>query len=279
MNDALHPSEEAVRKAWAARVRGDKEQVDRLREVEDGPDFYAPIANVFRANPVREDDVSLNQLLGLVKADDIWIDIGAGGGRLALPIARFAKEVIAIEPSDGMIEVLRSGMDEHNITNIQIVQSRWPIEAPPRGDVALIAHVGYDIEDIGSFLDAMEASARRLCVAIMVDAPPMSAAAPLWQDVHGEPRVRLPALPEFLTLLVARGRVFEVRLSPRAPMSYESPDAAIGFIRRQLWTRAGTEKDERLKAVLAERLTERDGRYGLSWQPGVVGIVSWEPGR
>jgi SAM-dependent methyltransferase len=275
MNDALHPTESAALEAWAARVRGDKEQVDRLREVEDGPDFYAPIANVFRANPFREDDISLNQLLELVKADETWADIGAGGGRLALPIARFAREVIAVEPSDGMIEVLRAGMDEHDIRNIRIVQSRWPMDDPPACDVALIAHVGYDIEDIRGFLEATEAVAHRLCVAVMVDAPPMTAASALWQEVHGEPRVRLPALPEFLTLLSARGRNFEVRLSERAPMSYESPEAAVGFIRRQLWTREGSAKDNKLEDLLRERLIERDGRLSLSWQSGAVGIVSW----
>ncbi len=279
MTDALRPTEEAALDAWATRVRGDREQVNRLREVEDGTDFYAPIASVFRANPFREDDVSLNQLLNLVQPGETWMDIGAGGGRLSLPIARFAGEVIAVEPSGGMIDVLRSGMEEHHISNIRILKSRWPMESAPQADVTLIAHVGYDIEDIGPFVAAMERSARRLCVAAMVDMPPMWAAAPFWQDVHGEPRVRLPALPEFLALLSARGRRFEIRLSPRPPISYESFEAALGFMRRQLWTNEGSEKDQLLKAALRERLTERDGRLALSWDSGVVGIVNWEPPR
>ena len=36
--------------AWAARVRANREQVDRLREVPDGPDFYAPVSGLFRAD-------------------------------------------------------------------------------------------------------------------------------------------------------------------------------------------------------------------------------------
>ncbi len=37
--------------AWAARVRANREQVDRVREVPDGADFYAPVTGLFRADP------------------------------------------------------------------------------------------------------------------------------------------------------------------------------------------------------------------------------------
>ena len=55
-----------------------------------------------------------------------------------------------------MLAVIRTGMEEHGISNIEVVESRWPMDAAPRGDVSLIAHVSYDIADIGPFLDAME---------------------------------------------------------------------------------------------------------------------------
>ena len=66
--DPLALPERDLLDAWGARVRADREQVDRVREVEDGTDFYAPVASAFRANPFREDDASLNQLLELVRA-------------------------------------------------------------------------------------------------------------------------------------------------------------------------------------------------------------------
>ena len=37
--------------AWAARVRANREQVDRLREVPDGPDFYAPVTGAVPGRP------------------------------------------------------------------------------------------------------------------------------------------------------------------------------------------------------------------------------------
>jgi hypothetical protein len=52
--------------AWDARVRGNREQVDRIREVPDG-DFYAPVSQLFRADPARADDPVLGRLVALAR--------------------------------------------------------------------------------------------------------------------------------------------------------------------------------------------------------------------
>ena len=45
-------------------------------------------------------------------------------------------------PLRGMQRVLRAGMAEHGISNVEIVPSRWPMEGAPAADVALVAHPG-----------------------------------------------------------------------------------------------------------------------------------------
>ena len=159
--DALRPTAEATLHAWAARVRANREQVERFREVEDGADFYGGIATMFRDDPRRQDEPALDALRALARPEDNWLDIGAGGGRYALPLALLVREVIGLDPSAGMLGVLRQGMSDHGISNVRIVEARWPSADPIRADVAMIAHVGYDIEEIGPFLDAMEAAAER----------------------------------------------------------------------------------------------------------------------
>src|SRR5947207_12835261 len=84
---SLIPTKEQALAAWAAWVRANREQVERFREVEDGTDFYGSIATMFRDDPRREDEPALNALRALVRPDDSWLDIGAGGGRYALPLA------------------------------------------------------------------------------------------------------------------------------------------------------------------------------------------------
>ena len=136
---------------------------------------------------------------------------GRAGMRCRWP--GMSQEVIAVDPSTSMLEALHAGMAAHSITGIRTVEGRWPPDAAvrtalgpdPVADVALIAHVGYDIEAIVAFLDAMEAAARRLCVAVLMEGSPASVAAPFWPVVHGETRVPLPALPQLVELLAARG--------------------------------------------------------------------------
>lgn len=277
MGDPLGRPAEELLIAWAGRVRANRAQVERLREAEDGADFYGPVSDLFHADPHRTTDGTLDLLQSLVIPGETWLDIGAGGGRYALPLALHAEEVIAVEPSTGMREVLRRAMAEYHIGNVRILPARWPVESPVMADAALIAHVGYDIEDLGPFIDAMERSARRLCVAVLLARAPSSTLDMLWPDVHGEERSPLPALLEFIQVLLARGRLFELRLAGRAPQSYSSVEQALTLARRQTWVAPASEKDHRLAQAVAAHLVERDGRYAFRWEPSPVGVVTWDP--
>ncbi|TMF02816.1 MAG: hypothetical protein E6I52_08855 [Chloroflexi bacterium] len=119
----------------------------------------------------------------------------------------------------------------------------------------------------------MEAAASRVRIAVLLAQPPPREADRLWPEIHGVERAALPSLPEFLTLLLARGRLFEVRLLERSPQTYEQPDQALAWLRQQLWTAPGSNKDTALQRLAHARLQQRDGRYALSWDPVKVGIV------
>jgi CTP:molybdopterin cytidylyltransferase MocA/SAM-dependent methyltransferase len=274
--------------AWAARVVANAEQVERFREVPDGPDFYAPVTDLFRADPRRTDEPVLDALLALVEPGETWIDIGAGAGRYALPIAlelaRSGGRVIAVDASPGMLDALIELQAEHGVTDVEVVETRWP--PPPRtpldrfaADVALIAHVGYDIEAIGPFIRAMESIARRLCVAVLMERQPSSIADACWPPVHGEERVALPALPEFVEWLRARGHEPAVEMLSREPRRFASREELEGFLRRQLWIEPGAAADRRFRSSLDELLVvDADGRVGLrTQQPLPIGVVTWAP--
>jgi hypothetical protein len=127
----------------------------------------------------------------------------------------------------------------------------------------------------------MEASARRRCVAVLMERQPASVADPCWPPVHGEARVALPALPEFVELLEAMGRTVSVERLEREPRRFESREELEGFLRRQLWTRPGSAADRRFQAALDDLVeVDADGRVGLVDQrPMPIGIVTWSPFR
>jgi SAM-dependent methyltransferase len=275
----------AAETAWGARVRAHHEQTARVRETPEGGDFYAPVSRMFIADPRRTDDDVLDHLLPLARADDTWLDVGAGAGRYALPLALRVRRVIALDPSAGMLAALREQAAEHGIANVATIEGRWPPEAadgpPPTADAALIANLGYDVEAIGPFLDALEAAAARLCVAILADRQPSTPAHAFWPPVHGEERATLPALDDFLALLRARGREpREVRV-PRPARGFATRDDLVRWLRNQLFVAEGSPKDAVLARELDGRLVERaDGTFDLASHIAMAtGIVTWEPGR
>jgi CTP:molybdopterin cytidylyltransferase MocA len=274
--------------AWADRVRRNREQVDRLREAPDGPDFYASVSSIFRDDPDRVGDPVLDALRRHARPDDTWLDIGAGAGRYALPLTRSVDRIIAIDPSGSMLGGLREGMTAHGIDNIDVLDGRWPAvvavaNATLAGalpvDVSLIAHVGYDIEAIVPFLGAMEQATRRECVAVLMERSPASIAEPFWPPVHGEARVALPALPAFVDLLSARGRAPSVEMVESTRRQWASRTEVEAFIRRQTWVAPGSAKDRRMLELLDEWLVgTADGGVELTVaEPLRVGLVAWQP--
>jgi molybdenum cofactor cytidylyltransferase len=269
---------------WADRVRRNNEQVDRLRETVDD-DHYAPVAGLFRDDPRRPGDEILDALLALAEPGDTWLDIGAGAGRYAFPLALAVREVIALDPSGAMVAALHEGVHEHALANVRVVAGRWPEAAGslaplPCADVSLIASVGHDTRDIGPFVAALDAASRRLGVAVMQEHPPASVAAPFFAAVHGEAREPLPALPDLLDLLEARGAGPRVELFERPARTWRSRDEVLAFLRRQTWVRPGSEADARLQAVMDAALHPVDEGLLLGdAEPARVGLVRWTPVR
>ena len=272
---------------WARRVRDNAAQVDRYREAPDGRDFYRSVSRLFVADPAREGDPVLDALLAEARPGEAWLDIGAGAGRYALPLARHLERVIAVDPSTSMLAALREGAATAGIANLDVHEGRWPPDERlaaalgpfPLADVALIAHVGYDVGNILPFLEAMEAAARGACLAVLMDASPATVAAPFWPLVHGEARVPLPARNELVELLEARGVSPAVRTVTAERRTWGDREDVIGFLRRQLWTVPGSEADRRLVAAF-DRLARVAADGSITFPDGpalAIGIVRWVP--
>lgn len=108
---------------------------------------------------------------------------------------------------------------------------------------------------------------------------PASVVDPFWPRVHGEARVSLPALSEFVELIRSRGHEPTLTMTERLPRRFEGRDELEGFLRRQLWIAPGGEKDARFRAALDELAVQApDGTWGLADQAAsAVGVVSWQP--
>lgn len=269
----LRPGPQALGAEWREIVESEHAQTELFREWQE-PDYYRPMVEQFIADPHRAGDELLNDLRSYCGSTVSWLDVGAGGGRNALPLALASQRVIAVEPSAAMREALSEGARQANIKNLDILALRWPEGSDQLSvDFSLMAHVGYDIIDINAFVDGLEQATRVRCFASMMDRAPSSGFERLWQQVHGEERIALPAMREFIHLLLARGAAPDVRIY-RRDVHPHTPEEIRGFARRRLWLAEGSEKDQKLQKLLDGELEKGTGQFE---RRSVVSLISWEP--
>lgn len=266
----------AAAERWRERVREHHTQTLRMKERSERDDFWKPIAAAFRDDPARADDPVLNALAEWVDADTTVLDVGGGAGRFAVPLAKRCRRVTVVEPSDSMIEGLRSAASDAGVSNVEVVQSSWEEAEVEAADVVLCAHVVYGVEDIEPFVRKLAESAQRRVVIVVHAKSPISLAAPFWEAVHHERRINLPALPELVPVLWEMGIWPDVRmLGPAQRRAVSDPEMALTWLRHMTWVAPGSEKDRKLTEIVEDLYDAEKGEYVLRTERPPQGIVTW----
>ena len=265
--------------AWREMILVEHAQSDRMRGVAPPGDHWTHYAKQFKADPRRSGDALVEHLRARLRPGDSLLDVGAGGGRLALPLALTCRGVCAVEPSPSMCAVLRETADEFGIDNVSVVEAEWLDAGVDPADVALCSHVVYVVRDIAPFVRKLESHARRLVLAVLFQSPPQSQTYGLWQQVHGEPRHPLPSLPEFLDVLAELDiRPDVTELTGEPPRGFDSPEEARETLARRLYVAPGTEAMTRLERALEDSLYAEDGAWRIRGsRPLHPCVVAWEP--
>ncbi|MGB5099402.1 MAG: class I SAM-dependent methyltransferase, partial [Methanothrix sp.] len=121
-------------------------------------------ARVFNKRVLKNKDRANSQvaILSLTSGETV-LDVGAGTGRLALPMARLAKSVTALDQSSGMLACLRENMAAEGIENVRCIQKSWQDvaegELEPH-DVVLSSN-SLGVYDLKEALSKMNALAKR----------------------------------------------------------------------------------------------------------------------
>ena len=264
---------------WGEMVRVEHEQSDRMRGARP-TDHWRQYAHQFKADPHRTDDVLVERLRAHLQPGDSLLDVGAGGGRLALPLALTCRSVTAVEPSPSMCAVLRETAGEAGI-EVEVVESGWAEATVDPADVVLCSHVVYVVQDIEPFVRKLNQHARRLVLMVVFRSSPQSQLYGLWEQVHGEPRNPLPTLPQFQPVLDELGITCRIEELPGdRPFGFASEEEAREIIAQRLYVAPGSQAEARLAGALDEALQEEeDGvwriRGSQQLQPC---IVSWTTG-
>jgi 2-polyprenyl-3-methyl-5-hydroxy-6-metoxy-1,4-benzoquinol methylase len=244
---------------------------------EAGGDPYADRVDSFRAGQ-RTDENVVQFLAAAIGPDATVLEVGAGAGRLCLPLARHVRAVVALEPSPTMAAALESDAQERGLSdNVRVVPSRWQDVSEPVADAVFSAHVVYALPEIEDFVLRLEQLARRWCGVIVFAEPPQSRLFNFWPAVFGERRLPNPALPQLLHVLWSLGiypdvKMLEVPIWPLGPQS-----RAQNGLRRRLRLVPGSAADARLAAAMSQLLDDwGDGRLGpADRRPLPLGVVHW----
>jgi len=228
------------------------------------------------------DDPLLRRLLPLVEGGMTVLDVGAGPGRHAVPLARVARRVVAVEPSAAMREQLEANAFGARdgaggaVTNLEIVPGAWP-EAAERvepADLVICAHVLYPVGEVEPFLRALDARARRLCFLQLRLGQREGPYLELFERVWGEPRALAPTALDLFNVAHQLGFAanFEVVPFP-AWRRFDSLDEAVENARQDILNPSGV--DDLIRAYVEPRLTKVDGRLALPNETRSAGLVYW----
>ncbi len=95
------------------------------------------------------------------------LDVGAGTGILAIPLARRGLRVTALEPSPAMFrELCRAARREGGPARLHCLQATWQAARPGPHDLLVVASVPEVIRDLPGFVRRAAHIARRWVVAI-----------------------------------------------------------------------------------------------------------------
>ena len=260
-------------------MREEREQAERLRTDQGGSaDIWKGNANRF-AVPASEPPV-VGVLAGLVDADARVIDVGAGGGRITIPLSLRVREMVAVEPSAAMRDVLMQGIDQRGIRNLRIIPETWETAEVDPADLVFAAHVTYGIPDIEPFLRKLDAHATKVAALVAFTDPAQHVLAPFWKYVYGEARLRLPCRDELLDVLRELGTSLQVIPVDRQQVSsFGDPETAFELLRRRLFIGQGNPLEDRLRDAIGRLTVERDGElWPVDARPNQQSVIWWRSG-
>lgn len=165
------------------------------------------------------------------------LDVGVGGGAAGLPVVPPDGHLHAVDSQPSMLAAIAAAAAERGVA-VTAYEGRWPDIAAtvPVCDVVVVGHVFYNVPDLVPFVTALTEHARERVVVEVTERHPMVRLAPMWQELHGQPRPDGPTAELALEVLREAGLDPQVHVyvRPHEQRTGAVAEAWVDFTRRQL---------------------------------------------
>ena len=245
-----------------------EEQAFKFRD----PGFWDKRARSFAAATSGRKDGFLELLEPWLAPDRTLIDVGAAAGRYAAPLADRLDWVTAVEPSQGMRDLI-----PHR-DNMTVIASDWELAETAPADLVICCHVLYGVADACRFVEKLESQGRERVFVQLRHGQLRTPSDPLWELMIGTPRARQPQFGDFFNLLEQMGIHADV-----AVLRYESFQVWADeqeFLDEYRTPLADAWDDGKARAWMDENLARQpDGSLVYGRGGSSSGVAHWQPRR
>lgn len=224
--------------AWRDEIRDWRIPDEIRRRAEDEPPLARRVPDASGPPPLPTGSLSFAREWEALEAPGSVLDVGAGTGDASLALTGRVTHITAVDTSLEQLDMLERRARFLGVP-VRTVCGSWPDVGHniAASDVVVCHYVLYEVEDIGPFVDALTAHARRRVVLTIPLQHPQAAFTPLWEHFYGLRRPNGPIADNALEILRAMG------LDPRMEVwvdvdgfgGYSSFDELVDRTRRRLY--------------------------------------------
>jgi len=190
------------------------------------------------------------------------LDIGAGPGTLAIPLAKMVRHVTAVDPSSGMLECLKENAVSEGLKNIACINKKWEdVEVGTdivEHDIVLASH-SITMLDIKEALSKMNEVAKQYVYIFTFAGTRMWDYNTLWPKIYGEEYQPGPDYIYLYNLLYGMGIYANVEITnSEYKQQFSSLDEAVEQWKENLDVLT-PETEEVIRSHLSQNLVEEDG--------------------
>lgn len=217
-----------------------------------------------------------NAVMKHIGADRTVIDIGAGVGRFAIPMAKAGLKVAAVEPSDEMCKHLFDSIEKEGLrSRIDVIQSEWPVKEDLHADVTFASLVIHFSNEPLKFIHAMEESAKNRCILSVHVDQPLAFLKDIWPIFR--PADTIPSMFTFsdiYPLMLNEGIIADVTIitENRPPLPMTDPNRFVSMLSELLMIGDKPSEMQRLSGILSARMKQVQ-------QMNIIrtALISWHP--